>query len=115
MKQRLWGSIAGLLNIARRLTGTLLLIIGILGLLLPVLPGWSLIIPGVALLGRRDRLVRLSHLAVRYALRWMRRRRQRHLRTLGWRLTSEYGRTRRIVLPAIVATERAVARALAWG
>jgi hypothetical protein len=113
--KRVWASIVGPLKIARRITGALLLLIGILGLLLPVLPGWSLIIPGVALLGRRDRLVRLSHLAVRYALRWMRRSRQQRLRVLGWRLTEEYGRTRRIVLPAIVATERAVARALAWG
>lgn len=112
--KRAWGLIARPLHMARRITGVLLLLIGILGLLLPVLPGWSLIIPGVALLGRRDRLVRLSHLAVRYTLRWMRRSRQRHLRVLGWRLTTEYGRTRRVVLPAIVATERAVARALAW-
>ncbi len=113
MKQ-VWSLLVRPLAIARRVTGILLLIAGILGLLLPVLPGWSLIIPGVALLGRRDRLVRLSHLAIRYALRWMRRSRQPHLRSLGWRLTMEYGRTRRIVLPAIVATERAVARALAW-
>lgn len=113
--KRVWVSIAGPLKVARRITGVLLLLIGILGLLLPVLPGWSLIIPGVALLGRRDRLVRLSHLAVRYALRWMRRSRQQRIRALGWRLTTEYGRTRRMVLPAIVATERAVARALAWG
>ncbi|MBO9342240.1 MAG: hypothetical protein J7454_09510 [Roseiflexus sp.] len=112
--KRAWSLIARPLAIARKVTGILLLIAGILGLLLPVLPGWSLIIPGVALLGRRHRLVRLSHLAMRYALRWMRRSRQPHLRSLGWRLTMEYGRTRRLVLPAIVATERAVTRALAW-
>ncbi|MDW8233511.1 MAG: hypothetical protein RMJ54_12075 [Roseiflexaceae bacterium] len=107
-------STAGPLKIARRIVGLLLLLIGLLGLLLPILPGWSLIIPGVALLGRRNRLVRLSHLAVRYALRRMRRSRQRHVRALGWRLTTEYGRTRRAVLPVIVATERAVARTLVW-
>ncbi len=112
--KRVWASIAGPVKIARRIIGALLLLIGILGLLLPVLPGWSLIIPGVALLGRRDPLVRLSHLAIRYTLRWMRRSRQPHVRALGRRLTTEYGRTRRMVLPAIVATERAVARALAW-
>ncbi len=112
--KRVWVAMTGPLKIARRITGVFLLTLGILGLLLPVLPGWSLIIPGVALLGRRDRLVRLSHLAVRYALRWMRCSRQPHLRALGRRLTTEYGRTRRLVLPAIVATERAVARALAW-
>ncbi|MBO9326249.1 MAG: hypothetical protein J7463_12960 [Roseiflexus sp.] len=112
--KRAWSLIARPLAIARRITGVLLLIAGILGLLLPVLPGWSLIIPGVALLGRRDRLVRLSHLAMRYALRRMRRSRQPYLRLLGQRLTMEYGRTRRVVMPAIVATERAVARALVW-
>lgn len=111
--KKVWFLLARPLTIGRRMTGILLLIAGILGLLLPVLPGWSLIIPAVALLGRRDRLVRLSHLAIRYTLRWMRHNRQPQLRSLGWRLTMEYGRTRRIVLPAIVATERAIARALA--
>lgn len=107
--------ITGALAILRRVTGIVLLVIGILGLLLPVLPGWPLVIPGVVLLGRRDRLVRLSHLVVRLVLRRLRQSRIRHIRVLGVRLSIEYVRTRRALLPAIAATERAFARALAWG
>lgn len=32
--------------------GTLLVLIGIVGIFMPILPGWLLIIPGLALLGR---------------------------------------------------------------
>jgi hypothetical protein len=110
--KRVAGIFAGTIAVARRVTGLLLLFVGILGLLLPVLPGWPLIIPGVVLLGRRDRLVRLSHLVVRRSLRYLRHSRVRRIRTLGWRLSVEYVRTRRAILPAIAATERAFARAI---
>lgn len=106
---------SGPLSIIRRIIGLFLLLIGILGLLLPIMPGWPFIIPGVVLLGRRDRIVRLSHLIVRHALRRMRHSRAQRIRAIGWRLSAEYARTRRVIVPAIDATERAFARALAWG
>lgn len=106
---------SGPLSTIRRVVGLFLLIVGILGLLLPIMPGWPLIIPGVVLLGRRDRTVRRSHLIVRHALRRMRHSRTERIRSLGWRLSLEYIRTRRMIVPAIDATERAFARALAWG
>ncbi len=34
------------------LAGTVLMAVGVVGLFLPILPGWLLIIPGLALLGR---------------------------------------------------------------
>jgi hypothetical protein len=47
--------------ILRRAAGTILLLIGLAGLLLPILPGWLLIFVGLALLGVRapyaDRLL----------------------------------------------------------
>ncbi|MFO7166576.1 MAG: hypothetical protein DIU80_000965 [Chloroflexota bacterium] len=95
------------LLVLRRLTGLVLLAIGVLGLLLPILPGWPFIIPAVVLLGRRNRIVRMLHLMMRYTLRALRRSRSARLRALGWRLSSEYVRARRMVMPAINATERA--------
>jgi hypothetical protein len=97
-------------TIIRRVVGIIFLIIGILGLLLPILPGWPFIIPAVVLLGRRDRVLRLTHLVVRHALRALRRARSPMLRSIGMRLSLEYVRTRRVVVPAIDATERAFAR-----
>jgi hypothetical protein len=100
-----------LIAIVRRVVGLILLAIGILGILLPVLPGWPFIIPAVVLLGRRDRVVRYTHLIVRYALRTLRRARHPLVRKLGMRLSLEYVKTRRMIVPAIDATERAFARA----
>ncbi|HWQ11293.1 MAG TPA: hypothetical protein VNL77_00760 [Roseiflexaceae bacterium] len=100
-----------ILVIVRRIVGLFLLAVGILGALLPVLPGWPFIIPAVVLLGRRDRVVRTCHLLARYALRAMRRSRIPPVRRVGLRLTAEYVRARRVAMPAIAATERAFARA----
>lgn len=36
----------------RRLLGACLIILGILGLILPIMPGWIFLIPGVFLIGR---------------------------------------------------------------
>lgn len=99
------------LAIGRRVVGLSLLAIGILGVLLPILPGWPFIIPAVVLLGRRDRVVRHTHLIVRHALRMLRRAKSPTVRAIGVRLSAEYVRTRRMVVPAIDATERAFARA----
>jgi uncharacterized membrane protein YbaN (DUF454 family) len=75
------------LAILRRALGLILLAIGILGILLPILPGWPFIIPAVVLLGRRDRVLRLAHLLVRGSLRRMRRARHPMLRQAGrWEL-----------------------------
>jgi uncharacterized membrane protein YbaN (DUF454 family) len=100
-----------LIAIVRRIVGLILLAIGILGILLPILPGWPFIIPAVVLLGRRDRVVRHTHLVVRYALRMLRRAEHPLIRKLGMRLSLEYVKTRRIVVLAIDATERAFSRA----
>ena len=39
-------------TVARAVLGSLLILIGIAGLFLPVLPGWLLIIPGLTVLAR---------------------------------------------------------------
>jgi len=101
-----------LLVLGRRIVGTILLIIGILGWLLPILPGWPFVIPAIVLLGRRDPLLRRMHLVLRHGLRLLRRARQPRVRRLGLRLLDAYRRARATVVPAIDATERALARFL---
>jgi uncharacterized membrane protein YbaN (DUF454 family) len=101
-----------IIAIVRRIVGLLFLLIGILGLLLPILPGWPFIIPAVVLLGRKDRVLRFSHLVVRWSLRHWRRSQWSWLRRLARFLTQKYVETRRVVVPAIDATERMFARFL---
>jgi len=53
----------------RKAAGTILLLIGLAGLLLPILPGWLLIFVGLALLGVRvpyaDRLLEYARRRLR--------------------------------------------------
>jgi hypothetical protein len=106
------GWLRPLLVIGRRVVGTILLIIGILGWLLPILPGWPFVIPAIVLLGRRDPLLRRMHLVLRLGLRSLRRTRHPRIRRLGLRLLDAYQRARATVVPAIDATERALERFL---
>jgi uncharacterized membrane protein YbaN (DUF454 family) len=53
----------------RAVGGILLIVVGLLGLVLPVIPGVPLLLAGVALLGQ-------DHPLVRPALAWLRRRRE---------------------------------------
>lgn len=96
----------------RRPLGWLLFCIGLAGLALPILPGWPFLIPSIILLGRRDPFLRRLHLLVRMALRWLRRQQRGWLRDLGNWLHTEYVRTRDIVTPLLIATERAFERSL---
>ncbi|HEY5311012.1 MAG TPA: hypothetical protein VIK18_00790 [Pirellulales bacterium] len=54
--------------IIRRVAGVLLVLLGIVGLLMPILPGWLFLIPGAVLLGFDvPKMVRLlAHLEERY-------------------------------------------------
>jgi len=58
-------------RVLRAIAGTILLVIGLAGLLLPILPGWLLIFVGLALLGVELPFVdRLAE----YSRDWLRRR-----------------------------------------
>ena len=92
----------------RRPIGIICLVIGILGWIFPILPGWPFIIPAIALLGRRDRTLRRMHLMLRHVLRSMRRARQQWLRKLGVRSSVEYVRVKKLVTPMIIRAERAL-------
>jgi uncharacterized membrane protein YbaN (DUF454 family) len=97
-----------MVTIVRRVVGIICLIIGILGLLLPILPGWPFIVPAIVLLGRRDRALRFTHLWVRMVLRFMRRHPAPSLRQFGQRLSREYVSFKHMIVPKIDAAERAI-------
>lgn len=94
------------LRVLRRSLGFLCLGIGILGAILPIIPGWPAFILAVVLLGRRDRTLRLLHLWGRRALRWMRRAPMPQLRLLGRWLSAQYLSMRRLIGPQLIAAER---------
>ncbi|GAB4207220.1 MAG: hypothetical protein OHK0022_35190 [Roseiflexaceae bacterium] len=97
---------AQLLSITRRILGLCCLVIGILGCILPILPGWPFLIPAILLLGRRDPWLRHTHLALRRSLRRLRRADHPLMRKIGGRLSLEYLRSKRALLPRIMAMER---------
>ncbi len=78
----------------RRAVGWSSLLIGVLGLLLPVLPGVPFLVAGVVLVGRRQRLVRRIALGIKLQLRrWIRQSGLRGwLGAQGWRVVREVGR-----------------------
>ena len=41
------------MSLVRTITGFLLVIVGIVGLILPIMPGWIFLIPGLLMLGER--------------------------------------------------------------
>jgi uncharacterized protein YqgC (DUF456 family) len=56
-------------NILRITAGSVLLTIGVLGLILPILPGWLLIIPGLFLLGENTKVSRFIISKMPHAIR----------------------------------------------
>lgn len=97
-----------LIGSLRRILGVCCLILGVLGCVLPIIPGWPFLIPAIVLLGRRDPWLRRCHLLLRRTLRRMRRAEHPLLGGLGRRLSSEYVRSKRSLAPRIIAIERAL-------
>lgn len=97
-----------LLRLARRALGFFFLIVGLLGAIFPVIPGWPALIPAILLLGRRDRTLRLGHLLARRALRWARSAEAPQLRRLGRWVSGQYLSLRRSLTPRLIAAERAL-------
>jgi hypothetical protein len=93
-------------RLVRRTIGFLCLIIWVLGVILPIIPGWPALIIAIALLGRRDRMLRLIHLAARRGLRWLRRHPLPQVRPAGHWLSARYIAVRRAITPGIIAAER---------
>ena len=99
-----------MLMLIRRIIGALFLLLGIIGLLMPVLPGWPFLIPGIALLGSRDPWLRFIHLGIIRLLKFIKNRQTPWLRRSGERLFDAHKKTRTVVAPLIVRSERTIER-----
>jgi hypothetical protein len=93
-------------NLLRNVAGYSLIIIGMIGAAIPIIPGWPGIIIGIAILGRRNPVLRRTHLAFRNSIRQMRRARPPVIRDAGWRFAAKYREVRRMLHPHIVRAER---------
>jgi hypothetical protein len=93
-------------HLVRRVAGYTCLGIGVIGAILPIIPGWPGFFLAVALLGRRDRTLRLAHLLLRHCLRYLRRTQQPVLRRLGLWASAQYLGLRRQLLPHLDRAER---------
>ncbi len=99
-----------MLMLIRRIIGALFLIIGIIGLIMPILPGWPFLIPGIALLGSRDPWLRFIHLGIIRLLKFIKTRQTPWIRQSGERLFEAYKQTRTFVAPLIIRSEHAIER-----
>jgi hypothetical protein len=94
----LLSSLMALPSRARWLSGVCCIVLGVIGCILPVLPGLPFLVVGGRLLGRRDpllrRLLTLSH----HAMRRLRASSQPALRRASARLHPHWRRLARLVL-----------------
>ena len=67
--RRPWVSWPAIWRTIRPVLGWICIAIGLLGVVLPIFPGMPFLVPGIALVGRRNRLIRWSAVACKRALR----------------------------------------------
>ena len=91
-------STLGLLTMARRSLGLFCLFLGVAGVLLPILPGWPLLLVGGRILGRRDPLLRHILLAGRRGVRRLRQARHPLLRRAGAQLLLPWRQVTRLLI-----------------
>ena len=99
-----------MLMLIRRIIGGFFLLLGIIGLIMPILPGWPFLVPGIALLGSRDPWLRFIHLGIIRLLKFIKSRRTPWIRQSGERLFVAYKQTRTVVDPLILRSERTIER-----
>ncbi len=92
----------------RRVLGITFLVLGLIGSLFPIIPGWPGYVLAIILLGRRDRLLRRLHLVARFGLRWLRKAPLPQIRGIGHWLSQQYVEIRRAIVPRLIAFERTI-------
>ena len=97
---------ADLWLLLRRVIAIGCLVVWVLGVILPVIPGWPALVLAIILLGRRDRMLRLLHLFGRRSIRWLRRHPVPQVRYVGHWLSRSYRQLRRAITPHLIAAER---------
>ncbi len=89
---KIWSFI--FLALLRHISGWSLILLGLLGLVLPVLPGIVLLVLGIIVLGPRDPTLRRIAFSIRLTLRRWSRARRPFFRQLGWKMRHAYNMTR---------------------
>jgi hypothetical protein len=85
-----------IVRVFQRIIGTIVLCIGLVGLFIPFVPIWMLIIPGIALLGRNDPLIRSLHLTALRLIKSVKQHKSPWIRTIGRMTYDAYRRMRRM-------------------
>jgi hypothetical protein len=83
-----------MLALLRHIGGWSLILVGLLGFVLPVLPGILLLVLGIVVLGPHDPTLRRIALYIRLGLRRWSQLKQPLLRRIGWKMRHAYGATR---------------------
>ena len=89
-------ALPNILPFLRRSLGLFCLVLGIAGVLLPILPGWPLLIVSGRVLGRRDPLLRQVVLTGHRTLRQLRGHRRPLARQIGAKLNPHWRRLTRV-------------------
>lgn len=84
-------------SMIRRILGWSAISLGLLGIVLPVLPGIIFIAIGIVLLGPHDPALRRSAIAIRLILRRWSQAKQRHMRLTGQFVRRRYCEQRRML------------------
>jgi uncharacterized membrane protein YbaN (DUF454 family) len=82
----------------RRALGVSLLVVGVAGLILPLLPGWPMLFVGGRILGRQDPLMRRLVLSGHRCVRWLRQSRVNVLKQAGAKLTPHWQRALQLLV-----------------
>lgn len=72
-----------MIRVFQRIIGGMLLGTGLVGLFIPFVPIWMLIIPGIALLGHHDPMVRSLHLTALRLIKSIKQHKSPWIRTIG--------------------------------
>lgn len=84
-------------SVARRIVGWSLIVLAVLGLVLPVIPGLPFLAIGIVALGPHDPTLRRMGVTIRLLLRRWSTMRNSHLRRLGCLARGQYAAARQIV------------------
>lgn len=84
-------------SLPRRIIGWTCIVLGLIGLLMPVLPGIALLMVGIVLLGPHEPKLRRTAFTIRWALRRWSRVSHPRLRHWGWTIRKRHRSVRLLV------------------